>query len=122
MLKIPIRQIKLLAVLWLVFISVLFILPGSAFPKDNWLTKLHFDKWVHFGFFAVLLFLWRFYFPPAGKYDLLLLLAAFFYGLGVELIQHFFVANRSFDIVDLIADMAGAFAGIWFWNKRYIKK
>ena len=113
---------KLLAVLWLIFISILFVLPGSAFPKENLLTKIHFDKWVHFGFFAVLLFLWRFYFPANWKYGLLLLLTAFFYGLGVELIQHFFINNRSWDAGDLIADMAGGIAGLWFWTKRSIKK
>ena len=119
---ITVRQKRLLAVLWLLFISVLFFLPGTAFPKENFLTKIFFDKWVHFGFFAVLVFLWRFYFPAIRKYAVLLLVAAFCYGLGVELIQHFFVSSRSFDIGDLIADLVGGIAGIWFWTRRYIKK
>jgi len=121
MLKFVARQSTLLAVIWLIFISFLFFLPGSALPKEDWLDAIYFDKWVHFGFFAVLLFLWRFYFPPSAKYHWLLLAVAFAYGLGVELIQHYFIINRSFDIGDVAADIAGAFAGIWFWN-RYIKK
>jgi VanZ family protein len=120
--KISQKQMKLLAFAWLIFISILFFLPGSALPKDDWLSKIYFDKWVHFGFFALLLFLWRFYFPGESKYHHHLLAFAFCYGLSVELIQHFFIANRSFDVGDLIADMTGGVAGIWIWVKRYIKK
>jgi hypothetical protein len=46
------------ALLYFAVISFLFCLPGSAFPKNNWLSKVHFDKWVHIGFFALLLVLW----------------------------------------------------------------
>ncbi len=50
-------------------------------------------------------------------------LLAAFYGIGVETVQDQFIANRSFDIGDWIADMIGAVAGIWVWrwgqqNKR----
>jgi VanZ family protein len=113
--------LKRLAVIWLLFISVLFFLPGSALPKTAPFGIPHFDKYVHFGFFAVLLFLWRFYFSSATKQSYLLLLVAFCYGLGVEVVQHYVVANRSFDWGDVTADMAGAVAGILIW-KGYIKK
>jgi VanZ family protein len=121
MLKFTVRQLKLWAVIYLLIITMLFFLPGSALPKEGWLDKIYFDKCVHFGFFALLLFLWRFYFPSNRKYHWLLLLAAFCYGLGVELIQHYFIENRSFDTGDVIADMAGAVAGIFIWA-WYIKK
>ncbi|HEY0041918.1 MAG TPA: VanZ family protein [Flavisolibacter sp.] len=116
MLRITAKQAKTAALVWLVFISVLFFLPGSALPKQGWLDGIHFDKWVHFGFFGLLLFLWRFYWPAKTGYHVLLLVMAFLYGLGVELIQHYYVANRSFDSGDLIADMVGAVAGILFWE------
>ena len=122
MLKINIRLARVLAMVWLVVISVLFFLPGSALPKEDWLNKIYFDKWVHFGFFAVLVFLWRFYFPANRRYPGILLFLAFIYGLSVEVIQHFFVENRSFDTGDLLADMLGGVLGIRLWNKRYIKK
>jgi VanZ family protein len=121
MLKITVKQLRVLAVLWLLIISVLFFLPGSALPKQGWLNDIQFDKWVHFGFFALLLFLWRFYFSAGAKYSGLLLLAALVYGLGVEMIQHYYIANRSFDLRDVAADMAGAVAGVLFWG-WYIKK
>jgi len=121
MLSLIARWAKPLAIIWLLLISFLFFLPGSALPKENWLDDIYFDKWVHFGFFALLLFLWRFYFSPPIKFDTLCLLAALIYGVGVECIQHYLIANRSFDLGDVIADMAGALAGLLVWD-RYIKK
>ena len=116
MLRITVEQAKRSAIIWLIFISILFLLPGSALPKQGWLSDIHFDKWVHFGFFALLLFLWRFYWPAVTGYHFLVLALAFIYGLGIEFIQDWFVANRSFDVGDVIADMVGAVAGIFFWD------
>ncbi len=116
------RGWKRLAIIWLIFISILFFLPGSALPKEDWLDKIYFDKWVHFILFTVLLFLWRFYFPVAIKYSALLIVAAILYGLGVEVIQEHYIPNRSFDLGDVAADTTGAFAGLLYWTGRYIKK
>ena len=120
MLHLVAKWAKPLAVIWLLIISVLFFLPGSAFPKENWLDDIYFDKWVHLGFFALLLFLWRFYLPALIKYDGIVLLAALVYGLAVECIQHYWIANRSFDVGDVVADLAGAFLGllVWQWYKK----
>lgn len=122
MLKLSVKTLKALALVWLIFISTLFFLPGSALPKAEIFDVLSFDKWVHFGLFAVLLFLWRFYFPNEVKYNWWSLLLAFCYGFGVEAIQRYFIPNRSFDLSDVAADMLGAAAGVWFWSKRCIKK
>jgi len=121
MLKISAKRARLYAVLWLLIISILFFLPGSALPKESWLDHLYIDKWVHFGFFALLLFLWRYYLPPYTKYHFIILLLALLYGLAVEAIQHYLIINRSFDLGDVLADMVGAIAGVWYWA-WYIKK
>ena len=112
-----------LAVLYFVFISVLFVLPGSAFPKDDWMSKVFFDKWVHIGLFLGLSVTWSWALGiSSAKYLRTLLFLFAFYGIGVEVVQHQFVANRSFDIGDWIADLVGAVLGLWFWWGRYIKK
>ena len=122
MLNILEKHAKFLALLWFLFISVLFFLPGSALPKAGWLDAIYFDKLVHCGFFALLVFLWLFYFPNALRYNWRVLLLALFFAFGVEVVQYYFIPNRSFYLFDVVADMTGAFAGIWFWTRRYIKK
>jgi VanZ family protein len=110
-----------LALLYLSFISFLFFLPGSALPKNALLSKIYFDKWVHIGFFGGLLLLWCWAVLPSKRGFLWLLASAAAYGILVEIIQDQFVANRSFDIGDWLADMMGAVIALWLW-KRYIKK
>ena len=110
------------AITYLLIISVLFCLPGSAFPKNNWLSDIYFDKWVHIGFFALLIILWNWAANSTDRqYTTIIMMAAAAYGLLVEFVQHNFIPNRGFDVGDWIADIAGSLLGLWFWN-RYIKK
>jgi VanZ family protein len=41
--------------------------------------------------------------------------------LIVEVIQHFFVANRSFDVTDVVGDMVGSVGGWLLWRYLYKK-
>jgi len=110
----------LIAICYFIFISILFLLPGSAFPKNNLLAKIHFDKWVHIGSFSLLTFLFCNALKPrttAGS--LWIFAAAMCYGIFVEFIQHQFIVNRSLDLYDWAADIGGALAGICFW--KYLK-
>ena len=120
--KISQMTAQYLAIAWFVIISFLFMLPGSALPTDDWLHQIHFDKWVHFGFFFILLGL-SCKALDTGNQNIFfwLIIGAAVYGLLVEACQHFLVKNRSFDLGDWVADTVGALAGIWFY-KRYIKK
>ena len=112
-----------LAALYVVFISVLFVLPGSAFPKDDWMARIFFDKWVHIGLFLGLAVAWSWALELATVKDVrTLFFILSFYGILVEVVQHQFVVNRSFDLGDWVADMVGSLLGIWFWWHRYIKK
>jgi len=122
MLKWKLFSSRYVAIGYLIIITLLFCLPGSAFPKDNWLTRIGFDKIVHICFFAALLFLWRNAFSEAhNNITILLLFSSFLYGLLIEIIQSKWVPNRSFDAYDIVADSAGAVIGIYVWW-RYIKK
>jgi VanZ family protein len=112
----------IIAVLYLVFISFLFCLPGAALPKVNWLSRIWFDKWVHIGLFALLIVVWSWAVNSTQKKIVFtMLVAAALYGITIEIVQDQFIANRSFDIGDWLADIAGSFIGLWFWG-RYIKK
>ena len=122
MLKWKIFRNKSVAIGWLVLISVLFFLPGSALPEENWLGKIYIDKWVHIGFFAVLVFLWRSSFTwDINKYNIFLLFAAVLYGCFVEIVQLYWVANRSFDVYDVMSDTVGSILGLLIWFQVYKK-
>jgi VanZ family protein len=103
-------------------------LPGTAFPQENWLDKIWADKWIHIGMFSIMVFLfcWAFYKKaPAQKlqrYFIIAGLLALSYGIIMEFVQLFFVAHRSFDIGDIIADGIGSLIGTWYSTWRYIKK
>ena len=111
----------LILIAYFVFVSILFLLPGSAFPKNNWLTQIHFDKWVHIAIFFILAILisWSFNFKNAGSLIIVFFILAG-YGIIVEVVQDQYVINRSFDIWDWVADLAGATAAIlyWWWVKK----
>ena len=116
MLQWKIFSSKWSALSWLVFISILFVLPGSAIPHENWFSKVYLDKWVHVTLFSILVFLWRSAFQlPWRGYNLMLLLLAAGYGIGVEYVQEAWVPNRSFDVYDILADITGSVAGLMIW-------
>jgi VanZ family protein len=93
-----------LAVLLSIF--VLFR-PGGVGP----LPFPHFDKVVHATTFALLaVTAWfRFYgLSLRAKRGNLILLCLLAYAIGSELIQHFWIPGRTFDLLDILADMVGA--------------
>jgi VanZ family protein len=107
-----------LAFLWFIICTWLFTLPGTVLPKEDFLDKIWFDKWVHIGLFTVLIFLVctgvykRKKHPSAGLV----------YGIIIEFVQKYYIPFRSFDVGDIIADGVGCFIGFAFASKRYIKK
>jgi VanZ family protein len=121
----------LAAIGWFITSIVLLTLPGTAFPQEDWLDKVWFDKWVHIGMFALLVLLWCLAIRSLKKdifsrklIRVFSIIAIIFlgYGIGMEFIQKNFIPYRSFDSGDIIADAVGCAAGLIFSVKRYIKK
>lgn len=139
------------AILAFILSAVLLTLPGSAFPSENWMGNIHLDKFIHIGMFGGLTFLacWGFYCREkfrasnavTGAADavtdgvtrktdnaklwrsfLYVAVAAFVYGIIMEYVQRDYIANRSFDSGDILADGAGAVLGLIYSRYRYIKK
>jgi VanZ family protein len=101
-------------VVWTVIIFVLLIIPGSDFPEG---PEIPFsDKIVHVFLFGVQVFLWCMYAgysntqPPLWIF-LLIFLISCMYGIGMEYIQKYWVANRGFEKGDMIADIIGSVCG-----------
>jgi hypothetical protein len=117
------------AVSWLVISTILLTLPGSSFPKENWLDKIAFDKWVHIAMFFIMVVLWSK--AAAGNFNspgslkkvfAWIALAGLLYGTGMEFVQGSFISRRSFDGGDIVADGIGCLAGWLFSSRVYIKK
>jgi len=78
--------------------------------------------------FIIMVVLWCRVMP--GKYPVKRLKSIFLwigvtwlvYGIGMELVQHYFINNRSFDLGDIAADAAGCLLGVVYSTSRYIKK
>jgi len=122
MLKWKIFRSKWFAITYFIFISVLFFLPGTAFPEGNWMLTIDFDKFVHFCIFSGLVFLWRSAFDsPMSNFSAVIFLGALLYGFLVEIIQLNWVANRSFDLLDVVADSLGSLMGLFVWGRVYKK-
>jgi hypothetical protein len=113
---------------WFFLILILICLPGSKIPTvETWLNDIYFDKWVHTGLFAVLVIL--FIYPvsklsipqPVKKNTAIkIAIAAGLWGLTTELIQKFFVPDRSFDAFDLGANTLGVLAAYIWCRKKYL--
>jgi len=121
------NQLAFLAALtWSIITTILLCLPGSAFPKENWFDKIWLDKWIHIGIFTLLVFLWcRSITTLTEKKSIFFIQIAFYfflYGIAMEFIQKYFIPNRSFDTVDIIADGIGSTIGLIVSLKLYIKK
>lgn len=117
------------AIAWFIISVILLTLPGSAFPKENWLDKIYADKWIHIGLFAILatLWCWAMLKKKSGSSKLKTIfiwigLICLAYGVGMEFVQKYWIPNRSFDFGDIVADGVGAFLGVIVSSKRYIKK
>lgn len=83
------------------------------------------DKTVHFAFYFVFVVLWALsfsgHYSDKRKLRLSVLLAAVLYGILIEICQGLFTKNRSADIVDILANTAGAATAVltlWLINRN----
>jgi len=118
------------AIIWIIIIFILLTMPGSDVPEYPLLDVIQFDKWVHCGLFAALVFLCSFplkkAFPHYAFIYLLIAILSLAYGIGMEYVQKYWKAiDRDFDVLDMAADGVGCVFGFLFiqWQlKRRNKK
>jgi len=116
------------AICWLIISTVLLTIPGSSFPKKNWLGTIWIDKWVHIGIFTIMSVLWcrailQKHYEKKRLKNIFWGLGIIWlsYGIGMEFVQKYYIPNRSFDMGDIIADAAGCTIGVVYSIRRYIK-
>ena len=109
------RTTLVLALIWTLIIFIGCSMPGKEIPKIGLFA--HFDKLVHFVFFFVFFLLWKISRSNYSNGSIIILCLAIVYGFSLEFYQLYFVAGRSFDTWDGIADTIGAVSGLLFYNK-----
>ena len=116
-----------MAVLWTIVILVLcwtprVLLPVSESPES--LThKLHLDKFVHAGIFAVFAVLWLRTRPASKTMYLWVLLAGTALAAVTEMVQNLPIINREGEFQDALADFAGVLFGfpLFHWIEQKLK-
>jgi len=101
----------LFALLWTTAITVLSLISlgsiGDSIPVANK------DKYVHFIFYFVFVFLWMHYINQikvSVKNHIIVLLSAILYGITMEIVQGY--TERTPDIMDVLANSIGALSGL----------
>jgi VanZ family protein len=113
------------AILWAIVIFILCSTPSKSIPSSDWLRWVNFDKWVHaFLYFVLFLACFWGYKNYKGDWKIYFFISFFTcitYGIGIELMQAFFLPDRSGDVPDAVANSMGSVFAILF-IKIYFKK
>ncbi|THU37218.1 VanZ family protein [Niastella caeni] len=117
---------KIIPVAWTAVTIFLLCIPGSAIPSAGVFATEGIDKVVHAILFGGIVLLWGFnqYFRRDEKqnWQRIIVVLTFFsvgLGIGLEFLQRYYIPNRSFDGIDIIADSAGAIvAAFYHWFVR----
>ena len=115
-----------IAVVWLLIVTILLCIPGAKLPTINWQNKIWLDKWIHIILFLLLVYLWCWSYSKRNesskKVFITVTILFIVYGISMEIVQHFFIPLRSFDIGDIIADALGAVLGYFIAVKRIVSR
>ena len=113
------------AIFWMIFSTSAFFIPGKSLPEGDWLETIYADKWVHIGIFAGMVVLWslplivRTVQRPLTRLFSKVAFIFFGYGVLIEVLQHYFSSNRSFDWSDIAADAVGCLIGFIYLRSQW---
>lgn len=99
---------------WTILTIILLCLPGSAIPSVGMYGLSDIDKAVHFILFGCIPFFWGIYTTTRSSYSkwkkwlAVFCLSSISLGIILEFVQFYFIPNRDFDIMDILADTIGA--------------
>jgi VanZ family protein len=110
-------------IVWTIVVFFIIAIPGSSIPQSPLFRIPHFDKIVHTGIFFVLgLFSVYGFFKQDDKtfikrnaYTFAMVFCVLYGGL-TEVIQHLYIAERSGEFADIIANTTGSAAGVLFFH------
>lgn len=116
------------AILWALIVIVLSVSPGSNLPPLEFLGFVRIDLIAHFVMYFIFSFL-IFYgirkssasYPMNNKSLLFTLCVPIIFGIVMELLQHNFITERYFDIMDIFANIIGSIVAIAIIKNRTLK-
>ncbi|WP_230680011.1 VanZ family protein [Pontibacter sp. 172403-2] len=123
-----ILRYNLFTLLWAAMILLLTLLPSASMPANISLwSLLSFDSFAHAFLFTILIFLMivglkkQFSYLKLRHYAIRISLStSVIFGIAIELMQHYFIAGRQGDIIDVLADTIGCLAGIVLFKWIYV--
>jgi VanZ family protein len=99
--------------MYLVLIVLLSLLPTSDFPDVPMFSGE--DKWIHICMYLGLGFLTCWSLDTKGKHSpptYILLTGVFMWGVLMEILQRLMANGRGMEVLDMLANLAGAVAGL----------
>jgi hypothetical protein len=113
------------SLIWTIIVIGLSVFPGKEIPTAPFYFE-GIDKVVHFGLYLMLIFFWvagmkRQNISPSTRNNAfyIAVFGGFLLGLGLETVQHFFIKNRYFEGLDLIANGIGCIFGLFLFKLIY---
>lgn len=109
------------ATVFFIITVVLLTLPGTSFPKSHLFDIPYFDKWVHIVMFGLLCSLFSLPIKDLlisnsqkRNWFLSIPLIGIGYGISMEFVQKYWIPNRSFEVMDILADSVGCLLAFVF--------
>lgn len=116
-------------ILFFLISLLLLTLPGDAMPSVGWFNFPQRDKLIHFCLFFMLCTLFALpvkYRTSSKQVGIVWLafvcLTGIGYGIAIEFVQKWWVPNRSFEALDIVADATGVAGAFGYSYLRFIKK
>ncbi|HMO62262.1 MAG TPA: VanZ family protein [Ferruginibacter sp.] len=116
------------AAVWFVLVLIAVFFPVPEGDGGGWFDIENFDKLIHAVMFGGLVFLtcWPYKnvaIPVGEKTNLFIriMLATIVWGLTTELIQKYFIPGRQYDLLDWLADAAGAIIAFAICRRLFAK-
>jgi VanZ family protein len=115
-------------ILFFLISLLLLTLPGDTMPSVGWFNFPHRDKFIHYCLFFMLCSLlaipvkYRTSSKQAGIVWLAIVCVMVIgYGIAIEFVQKWWIPNRGFEVLDIVADATGAVAAFGYCYMRFIK-
>lgn len=113
---------SVVAYVWTCLVVIGSSIPGGSTPSISAFDVPHFDKLVHFIMYFGIVFLWSAKNDQVGKNDLVkIFLGSICLGILMEVLQNSVFVDRSFEFLDIIANIMGSIMGLIIFYKFFKK-